>query len=110
MFTGTAVIGATGVNAQGNVVLTNPSTDTNMQITSLTLSGANGADFNIVPVTFPTTLPLTIAKGSSLTLVVNFVPVAGADGLRTATLTLGTNPAISGLPVIALSGDAGYEH
>jgi hypothetical protein len=103
---GVSVIGASAGSGQGLITLTNPSTDTNIQLTSLTVGGTNSADFQIVPETFPTTLPVTIAKGSTLTLAVNFLPVAGAHGLRTATLTLGTNPAISGLPVIALSGDA----
>jgi Bacterial Ig-like domain (group 3)/Beta-propeller repeat len=106
VYTGPAVIGATDVNAQGLITLTNPSTDTSVQLTSLTVGGANKTDFQIVPEAFPTTLPLVIAKGASLGLAVNFLPVAGAEGLRNATLTLGTNPSISGLPVIALSGDA----
>jgi Bacterial Ig-like domain (group 3)/Abnormal spindle-like microcephaly-assoc'd, ASPM-SPD-2-Hydin/Beta-propeller repeat len=106
VFVGDAVIGVTSVNSEVEITLANPSTDTNVQVTSLTFGGANQADFVGIPVTYPATLPLTIAKGTSAAIQVQFLPVAGAKGLRTATLTLGTSPAVTGLPVITLMGDA----
>lgn len=106
IFVGDAVIGSTTPTSVVTINLTNPSTDTSVQVTSLTLAGADQADFVLVPVTFPATLPITIAKGSTVGIQVQFLPVAGPDGLRTATLTIGTNPAVSGLPVITLTGDA----
>lgn len=102
VYVGSAIIGTTTPSVQGSIVLTNPSSDTNVQVASLTLAGANKADFAILS----GALPVTIAKGSSLALPVNFLPVAGANGLRSATLTVGTTPAVSGLPLVTLSGDA----
>ena len=98
---GPAIIGSTTPSSQGVLTLTNPSSDTNLQVASLTFGGANGADFAIA-----NTLPVTIAKGSSVNILVNFLPVAGPHGIRNAALTVVTNPAVTGLPVITLSGDA----
>jgi hypothetical protein len=104
---GEAAIGAPSSSSQADVYITNPSTNTAVQITSLTLAGTNAADFSVTTGSCSFSgLPFTVAASASCFLPVKFLPSGGTHGLRTATLTIATNPAISGLPVIGLSGDA----
>jgi len=104
---GEAAIGAASSSSQANVNISNPSTNTPVQITALTLGGTNAADFSVTTGSCSFSgLPFTVAAGASCFLPVKFLPASGTHGLRTATLTITANPAISGLPVIALSGDA----
>ena len=104
---GEAAIGASSTSSQANVNISNPSTNTPVQITALTLAGTNAADFSVTTGSCSFGgLPFTVAAGGSCFLPVKFQPSSGVHGLRTATLSIATNPAISGLPVIALSGDA----
>ena len=104
---GMEAIGATVSGYQANISISNPSTNTAVQVTSLTLAGTNAADFSVTLGSCSFSgLPFTVAAGGSCFLGVKFQPSGGTHGLRTATLTIATNPAISGLPVIALSGDA----
>ena len=59
----------------------------NLQITSVTLGGANPGDFSITP---PGSYPLSIpAQGSALNFTVTFTPAA--NGTRTATLVFNDN-------------------
>ena len=107
LFLGTAVIGAANTITQANVTLANPSPDTDLQVTSITVGGSNSADFFVGSGTCSqNSPPFTIAKGTSCYIQPKFAPTAGASGLRTATLTFATSPAVTGLPVIAISGDA----
>ena len=107
LFLGTAVVGASNTSSFANITLTNPSTDTNVQVTSLTLGGTNIADFVTRSGTCSGTAPpFTVAKGTSCFIQVKFSPGTGPSGLRSATLSFVTNPAVTGLPTIALSGDA----
>ncbi len=107
LYLGPAAIGAPSTSSQANVTLTNPSTDTPIQVTALTFAGANAADFFTARGSCSAgSLPFTVAPGTSCFIAVQFLPLSGTHGLRTATLTLTTNPAVAGLPVIALSGDA----
>lgn len=104
---GEAAIGAMISGGQAFVSISNPSTNTAVQVTSLAVAGTNAADFSVTAGSCSSSgLPFTVAAGGSCFLPVKFQPSGGTHGLRTATLTISTNPAISGLPVIALSGDA----
>jgi hypothetical protein len=89
--------------------LTNPSTSST-QLTADTLGGANPGDFIVSPTLsynpLSSALPLTIAPGATFQFWTIFNPTSGSDGLRTATLTFATNPAVSGLPVVQLQGIA----
>jgi Bacterial Ig-like domain (group 3)/Abnormal spindle-like microcephaly-assoc'd, ASPM-SPD-2-Hydin/Beta-propeller repeat len=100
---------AFGTSTFAPLTIQNPSANS-VQITSLTVTGANQADFIPAPnsclVNGNQTLPITVAAGAICYVEVTFNPQPGASGLRTATLTVGTSPAISGLPTIALSGEA----
>ena len=97
---------AIGTSTYGQVTLQNPSANS-IQVTSLAVSGTNMGDFSpALAGCSSTTLPVTIAAGARCFVDVTFDPAAGASGLRTATLTLGTNPAVTGLPTVALVGDA----
>ncbi len=88
------------------VSLNNLSPNT-VDVTSLAITGTNAGDFSVAPeYCSASSAPITIASGSSCGLIVTFAPTSGASGLRTATLTVGTNPAISGIPAITLQGDA----
>jgi hypothetical protein len=97
---------AIGTSSYGQLMLQNPSPNS-IQITSLNIAGTNMGDFSAAPAgCSASSPPITIASGTSCTVDVTFNPAAGASGLRTATMTVGTNPAISGLPTVALQGDA----
>ena len=107
LFLGPEVIGTQIYGSQSSVTLTNISTDTPIQVTALTLSGTNVADFTVGGGSCTQGAPpFTIAVGASCFLPIQFMPTAGPHGLRSATLSLTTNPAVSGLPLIAISGDA----
>lgn len=90
--------------------------DANLVISSVTVSGTNAADFSftLVPTgyrpartargtaTAPVAVPLTVAPGSSASVLINFKPTGA--GSRSATLNISTsagNP-----PAIPLSGSA----
>ena len=104
---GEEAIGAMIYGDQASITISNPSTNTPVQVTSLTLAGTNAADFSLSTTScLSGGLPFTVAAGGSCFVGVQFAPSGGTHGLRTASLTIATNPAISGLPVIALSGDA----
>ncbi len=100
---------AIGTSTYTYLELQNPSAN-GVQITSLTVAGANEADFTAVPasclVNGSPTLPITVPSGSTCDVSVTFDPQPGDSGTRTATLTVGTSPSISGLPTITLTGDA----
>jgi len=107
LYLGLAAIGAASSSSVANVTVTNASTNTSVQVTSLTIAGANTADFSVANGSCSSgSLPFAVAPGATCFLQVTFLPSSGTHGLRTATFTLATNPAIPGLPVIALSGDA----
>jgi hypothetical protein len=105
LFLGPAAIGAASTSSAANVTLTNPSTNTPVQVTSLTVGGSNPADFPIAQGSCGS-LPFTVAPSATCFVQAQFMPASGTHGLRTATLALATNPTIAGLPVISLSGDA----
>jgi hypothetical protein len=88
----------------GSIQLLNPAQTGSINVTSLTVAGTNKADFAVTP-SCSATLPFTVAAGASCYLDVNFNPLAGASGLRTATVTIGTTPAEQLAPVI-LQADA----
>ena len=98
---------AIGTSSYGVLSFENPSTTNTVQVTSLPISGTNAGDFSVTSVSCSTagSLPMTIAPGATCYADVTFNPAAGASGLRTASMTVGTSPAISGLPTIALQGD-----
>ncbi len=98
---------AIGTSTYSVLDLQNPTANT-IQVTSLAISGTNAGDFSLGSVSCSTAgaLPMTIAAGATCYADVNFIPAAGASGLRTATLTVGTSPAITGLPTVSLEGDA----
>ncbi len=79
-----------------------------IEVTSLAITGTNAGDFSANPLNCSANnaLPMTVASGSSCTAVITFTPAAGASGLRTATLTVGTSPMITGLATVTLQGDA----
>ena len=105
-FLGSAAIGASSTN-QANIILTNASTSTDVQVTSLALAGTNSADFKVGSGSCSLNPPpFTVAKGTSCFATVTFSPGAGSSGLRTATVTLTTSPSVTGLPVLAFTGDA----
>jgi hypothetical protein len=99
---------AIGTSSYGVLSVENPSTTNTVQVTSLSISGTNAGDFSVTSVSCSTagSLPMTIAPGATCYADVTFNPAAGASGLRTASMTVGTNPVISGLPTLALQGDA----
>ena len=81
-----------------SIVLSNTGTCGVTFSSSLTIGGPNGGDFSIVGAP---SLPLTIAAGSSLTVVVRFNPSAPGD--RTGTLTLTPGAPLSPT-VVSLTG------
>ena len=103
---------AIGTSTFTGLTLLNPSTTNSVQVTGLTITGTNAADFSAVPANcgnggaLPMTIPPLTNPPTSCIVHVNFAPNAGASGLRTATLTLTTNPAATGLPTVSLVGDA----
>jgi hypothetical protein len=102
---GPVAIGATGARYV-EMQLTNTSASANVQITALTFGGANKGDFDIYMGNAPLILPYTITPGNSLYFDVQFNPTSGTHGLRQGTLTVSTNPAITGIPTVPLVGDA----
>ena len=105
-FIGPVTIGSTSASNLVSITLVNPSSTANIQVTSLAITGANAGDFNMTPGSCSSAPPFTVAKGTSCFVQVHFNPAAGASGVRVATLTVGTNPAVTGLPTVALQGDA----
>ncbi len=101
---GSSIVGSTSTNTQVGINLRNPSTNTSVQVTSLSFGGTNAADF--VASIYPFSLPYTIAPGGTLSVHVQFIPSSGSSGLRSATLAISTSPSVSGLSAIALTGDA----
>ena len=99
---------AIGTSSYGVLSVQNPSTTNTVQVTSLPISGTNAGDFSVTSVSCSTagSLPMTIAPGATCYADVTFNPAAGASGLRTASMMVGTSPAISGLPTLTLQGDA----
>jgi hypothetical protein len=97
---------AIGTSSYAGLTLQNPSANS-IQISSMSIAGANMGDFTVAPSGCSSNSPpITISAGASCTFDVTFDPAAGASGLRTATLTIGTSPTITGLPTVSLQGDA----
>jgi uncharacterized repeat protein (TIGR01451 family) len=94
---GSTAIGSS--SAPQNVTLTNLGPDP-MIVSTLTIVGANPADFNVTPLAQPVTLPVN----SSMTVAVRFTPTA--NGARSASLRFGNN-AFKGPHMVSLSG-TGY--
>ena len=97
---------AASSSSSANIFFTNSSTNTSVQVTSLTLGGPNAADFSVARGSCSSLPPFSLSAGGSCFVVVSFLPTGGSHGLRTATLTQSTNPSVAGLPVIALSASA----
>jgi hypothetical protein len=100
---------AFGTSSTALITLKNPASNS-IQVTSLNVTGANQGDFTAAPENcyagMTPALPITAPAGGTCYVVVTFNPAAGASGLRNATLTLATSPAITGLPTVALQGEA----
>jgi hypothetical protein len=100
-----AAIGTT--NPPSNTVtLSNPSA-TDIQVTALTLGGANVGDFGVLSGTCHgnNPPPFTVAHGGSCFVIVTFTPSQPPGGLRQGTLAITTNPALT-LPTVTFSGPA----
>ncbi len=99
---------AFGTSTYSVLDIENPSTSNTVQVTSLAISGTNAGDFSLMTAgcSAAGSLPMTIGPGATCYADINFDPAAGESGLRTATLTVGTNPAIDGLPTVTLQSDA----
>ncbi len=99
---------AIGTTTYSVLDLQNPSTTDSVQVTGLNTTGANMGDFSTAPANCGTNgaLPMTIPANSTCYVDVTFNPAAGASGTRTATLTVQTTPAATGLPTVSLTGDA----
>ena len=103
---------AIGNSTFAQVTLQNPSTTNSVQVTGLSITGTNAGDFNAAPAgcgnggSLPLTVPPLTNPPSNCIVNVAFTPAAGASGLRTATLTVTTTPAATGLPTVTLIGDA----
>jgi hypothetical protein len=99
---------AIGTSTYTVLDLQNPSSTNSVQVTGLTIAGANMGDFSAAPENCGTNgaLPMTIPANSTCYVEVTFNPAAGASALRVATLTVQTTPAATGLPTVSLTGDA----
>ena len=100
---------AFGTSTYSVLDLQNPSTTASVQVTGITITGTNKGDFSIIANGCGSTggaLPITVAPASICYVDVTFNPAAGASGPRVASLTVQTTPAATGLPTVALSGDA----
>ena len=99
---------AFGTSTYSVLDIENLSATNTIQVTSLAISGTNASDFSLMSAscTAAGSLPMTIAPGATCYADINFDPAAGESGLRTATLTVGTSPAIDGLPTVSLQSDA----
>ncbi len=99
---------AFGTSTYSILDLQNPSPTSSVQVTGITIAGANMGDFSAAPSNCGTNgaFPMTVPANSTCYVQVTFNPAAGASALRVATLTVQTNPAATGLPTVALSGDA----
>jgi Big-like domain-containing protein/IPT/TIG domain-containing protein len=98
---------SSGINS---ITLMNPGTAA-VEVMALTPSGPNVGDYIIGQTSCPPgsalqSPPFSIPSGVSCLVPITFEPQAGPSGLRTATITVVTNPAISGLPTITLQDDA----
>jgi hypothetical protein len=100
-----AAIGTTNPPSQ-IVTLSNPSA-TGIQVTALTLGGANVGDFGVQSGSCNATNPppFTVAAGASCFVIVSFTPLQPPAGLRQGTLAIITNPALA-LPTVTFSGPA----
>jgi hypothetical protein len=99
---------AFGTSTYSVLDLENPSTSASIQVTGVTITGTNKGDFSVTAVGCGSNngaLPITVAPGATCYLEVFFNPAAGASGLRTASLTVQTNPGSTGLPTVSLSDD-----
>jgi hypothetical protein len=101
---GPVAIGAT-TPTYDEMQFTNTSTAP-LQLTGLNFSGANASDFLVYTGNAPVNLPLTIAPGGSFYFDVQFNPTTGPHGLRLATLTAVTSPALGTALTIPLQGAA----
>jgi photosystem II stability/assembly factor-like uncharacterized protein len=70
-----------------------------LDVTGLTISGANASDFTLVA---PPSLPYEIGAGNTLDLKVRFNPSAG--GVRVATLTITTDDPVNPSRTVQLDG------
>jgi hypothetical protein len=82
---GTAAIGID--KTSGSATFQNPSVS-NVTITSIAISGTDAADFTQSMTTPWPTLPNMVKPGGQLNLAVDFAPLTGTAGQRTATLTV----------------------
>ncbi len=87
-----------GTSSAAQTVTVSNSGTTNLVISSMSISGANTADFSYSA----PTLPITVAPGASVDIRVTFSPKA--TGSRAATLTIASNDSLHALSV-ALSGN-----
>jgi hypothetical protein len=88
-----------GNTATQTVEITNESGIADLEITALTIGGANAGDFSI---TSGQTAPLTIAPGGTEVLDVQYAP--SAAGARSATLTIESNDPDEAQVVVDLVG------
>jgi len=86
---------ALGSTIQQSVSISNPGSAA-LGVTSMTITGPNATDFQIVP-----NQCSTVAAGISCAIQISFTP--GGIGQRVATLTVASN-ALNGSPTVALSG------
>jgi len=99
---------AFGTSAYAVLNLQNPSTTSSVQVTGVNITGANMADFSATAASCGagSAFPITVPANSTCFVDVTFNPAAGSSGTRTATLTVQTTPAATGLPTVSLTGDA----
>jgi hypothetical protein len=69
-----------------NITVNNSMGGATLHINSITIAGANAADFTVIN---PSKFPVDVWKGTNYDVTVRFNP--SAEGTRTATLTLNTN-------------------
>ncbi len=90
-----------GGSSTGEITLTNQN-PASVNLTSVTISGTNAADFSVSPA-----LPVTIESGASAVLTATFAPT-GARGLRTALLEVATTD--TGSPTLSFPVRARFSY
>ena len=99
---------AIGTSTYAVLDIQNPSQTNSVQVSGLNITGASSGDYSAAPSNCGTNgaLPMTIPANTTCYVDVTFKPSAGASGIRSATLTVQTTPAVTGLPTVSLVGDA----
>ena len=90
---------APDVTTQTNIAIRNTTDATPLNITAVTVTGPNAAEFSIVP-----TSASNIAAGATQNFVVTFNPTSVANG-KTATATFTTNSTVTPTITVCLSGN-----